>query len=122
MNNLTTRATRDERVCKLFASKPWSYGSNSSLRGHASVAFSGAWIVHRVPIFRTHDGSLSAGTPSIPELDSERIKVRDGKERYAPLISFETATAPQRWQEVVPAALNQGGIGDAPELPLGGMP
>lgn len=121
MNNLITRATRDERVCKLPASKPWSYGSNSSLRGHASVAFSGAWIVHRVPIFRTRDGSLSAGTPSIPELDSEgRIKVRDDDERYAPFISFETATARQRWQEVVPA--NQGGMGDAPELPLGGMP
>ena len=59
---------------------------------------------------------------AFPNSTARRIKVRDGKERYAPLISFETATAPQRWQEVVPAALNQGGIGDAPELPLGGMP
>ena len=72
------RAERAERVCRLAQWKPWP-GGNSSLVGHASVNFSG-WVIHRVPVFRKGDGSLSVGTPTPPEIDADgRVKMRDGK-------------------------------------------
>ena len=113
------RASRSERVCRLVEWKPWAYGNGSSLIGHATVSFAGGWTVHRIPVFRKGDGGLGVGTPSIPELDAEgRVKVRDGKRVYASVISFDTGAARERWQQAVLSALNVGGIGDAPELPI----
>jgi hypothetical protein len=58
-----------------------------SLVGHASIGFAGGWTVHRVPVFRGKNGDLSAGVPSVPELDAEgRIKERDGKRLYSAVI------------------------------------
>jgi hypothetical protein len=87
--------------------------------GHASVAFSGGWTVHRIPILRKRDGGLGVGTASIPVLDAEgRVKMRDSKRMYAAVITFDTAAARERWQQSVLSALNAGDIGDAPELPI----
>src|SRR4051812_6000377 len=84
--------------------------SSSSLLGHATVDFTG-WLVHRVPIFRRGDGSLSAGTPSAPELDGEgRQRERDGKRQYWPVLTFANTEAKQRWERAVLAALDAGGI------------
>ena len=101
-------APRAERIARLVEWKPWAYGNGSALIGHCSVAFSGGWVVHRVPVFRTRDGGLGVGTPSIAELDAGgRIKTRDGKCVYSAVISFEKAAARERWQSAVLAALNQ---------------
>lgn len=69
--------------------------------------------------FRKRDGGLGVGTASIPVLDAEgRVKMRDSKRMYAAVITFDTAAARERWQQSVLSALNAGGIGDAPELPI----
>jgi hypothetical protein len=86
---------------------------NPRLIGHATVSFSG-WTVHRVPVFRRGDGSLSVGTPNAAEVDADgRIKQRDGK-KAIPVLTFETAEARDRWQRAVLAALVAAGIGGAP--------
>jgi hypothetical protein len=93
---------------------PWPF-PNNSLIGHATIAFAGGWTVHRIPVFRTDGGGLSAGVPNAAELDAEgRVKTRqDGKRAYNAVISFETKDARRRWQESVLAALAAGGIGGA---------
>src|SRR5262245_28359101 len=99
-----------ERACRVIEWKPWPF-PNNALVGHATVNFSG-WIVHRVPVFRRGDGSLSAGAPNAAEVDGDgRIKLRDGKKCYSPVVSFETADARERWQRMVLAALDAAGIG-----------
>jgi hypothetical protein len=101
---------RAERVCRLVGWQPWP-GTNSSLIGHATISFSG-WVVHRVPVFRKADRTLSVGTPSAPEIDAEgRIKTRDGKRQYWPVITLENNESRERWQRSVLAALAAGGIG-----------
>jgi hypothetical protein len=114
-SSITVSAPRQgERACRLIEWKPWLLG-NSSLLGHATVSFSG-WIVHRVPVFRRADGTLSVGTPNAPEVDAEgRIKLRDGKKQYLPVLSFETSEARERWQRMVLGALAAAGITGAPE-------
>jgi len=104
---------RPERACRLVDWKPWPV-PNSSLIGHATVSFSG-WTVHRVPIFRRGDGSLSAGRPNAAEIDADgRIKTdANGKKQYWPVLTFETADARERWQRSVLAAIRQGGIDTA---------
>jgi hypothetical protein len=47
---------------------------NPHLIGHCSVDFSG-WVVHRIPVFRKADGSLSVGGPTAAEVDG------DGRQR-----------------------------------------
>ncbi len=107
-------APRVERVCRLTDWKPWPF-PNASLIGHATVCFSG-WTIHRVPVFRRGDGSLSVGAPNAPEIDSDgRIKERDGKRQYWPVLTFETAEARERWQRSVLAAIAAGGIGASAE-------
>lgn len=102
---------RAERACRLIQWQPWP-GTNSSLLGHATVSFSG-WVVHKVPVFRKGDGTtLSVGTPSAPEIDSQgRVKERDGKRQYWAVITLENAEAKDRWQRSVLAALAAAGIG-----------
>lgn len=101
---------QDERSCRLIEWKPWPF-DNPSLLGHCAVAFAGGWTVHQIPVFRRADGSLSAGVPNAAQLDSEgRIKQRDGKRQYTPVLSFETAEARERWQRLVLGALALGGI------------
>lgn len=104
------QAPRTERICRLIEWKPWPL-PNPSLIGHASVSFSGGWVVHRAPVFRRGDGSLSVGTPNAPELDGDgRIKMRDGKRQYWPVITFENNEARDRWQRSILAALVAAGI------------
>jgi hypothetical protein len=89
--------------------KPWLLGT-SSLVGHVSVDFSG-WVIHRVPVFRKADGSLSVGTPSAPEIDADgHVRMRDGKRQYWPVITLENNEARERWQRAILAALAAGGI------------
>jgi hypothetical protein len=103
---------RAERACRLVQ---WSrVDNNPSLIGRATIVFAGGWIVSAIPIFRRADGSLSAGVPSSAQLDADgRIKVRDGKRQYTPILTFESAEAKARWQRMVLGALAAAGIGEA---------
>jgi hypothetical protein len=102
---------RAECVCRLVEWKPWPF-PNPSLIGHASVSFSGGWCVHRVPVFRRADGSLSVSTPEAADIDREgRVKLKaDGKRSYTKIITFESGEARDRWQRSILAALAAGGI------------
>jgi hypothetical protein len=104
-------APRAERLCRLLEWRPWPH-PNPSLIGHCSVGFAGGWQVHRVPVFRKGDGSLSVGAPDAPDVDADgRIRLKpDGKKSYWKVITFETAGARERWQRAVLAALADGGI------------
>lgn len=101
-----------ERVCRLRGWKPWPF-ENPSLIGHCAIAFAGGWVVHDIPVFRTADGGLSVGVPSIPHLDRDgRVKLKpDGRRDYSVAMSFETKQARERWQRLVLGALATGGIG-----------
>jgi hypothetical protein len=62
-------------------------------------------------------------TASVPNRHASRtaegqVKLRDGKRRYVLIITFSTAEACERWQQMVLSALNAGGTGDAPEMQL----
>jgi hypothetical protein len=105
---------RGERSCRLVQWAP--VDNNPSLIGRATIAFAGGWVVVGIPIFRRANGSLSVGVPSSAQLDAEgRIKVRDGKRQYTPILTFESAEAKARWQRMVLGALADAGIGeDAP--------
>jgi hypothetical protein len=103
-------ASRSERSCRVTKWEPWPF-ENSSLIGHATCSFSG-WVIPKIPAFRRADGSLSVGTPSVPEIDAEgRIRMRDGKKQYHPAITFETAEAKERWERAILSALSAAGIG-----------
>ena len=90
--------------CRLVRWTPWPF-ENPALIGHCSVAFTGGWCVHSIPVFRRGDGSLSVGAPDIPVLDREgRIRLRpDGKRHYTKLLTFETAEARERWSALLGA-------------------
>jgi hypothetical protein len=107
---------RTDRQCRLIEWKPWPF-DNPSLIGHATVAFQGGWVVSSVPVFRTANGGLSVGTPSMPQLDAEgRVKLKpDGRRDYKPVISFETAEGRGRWQRLILAALVDAGVSAAAE-------
>jgi hypothetical protein len=106
---------RTDRPCRLVSWTPWPF-PNSSLVGHCAVAFAGGWIVHQIPVFRRTDGNLSVGVPNAAQLGAEgRIKQRDGKRDYKPILTFETAEGRERWQRLVTGALATGGITGAPE-------
>src|SRR5215469_16141130 len=101
---------RTERACRLAEWEPWSQ-PNPSLLGHCSVAFAGGWVVHDIPVFRTAEGGISVGTPTMAQLDGEgRVKLRDGKRDYKSVFSFENNEARQRWRNMITAALAAGGI------------
>lgn len=109
MNSVIQAPPRADRVCRLVEWKPW-LGGNSSLIGHVTVNFSG-WIIHRTPVFRRGDGSLSVGTPNAPEIDADgRVKMRDGKRVYSPIITMENGEVRDRWSRAILAALAAGGI------------
>jgi hypothetical protein len=109
---------RTDRACRLIECKPWPF-DNPSLIGHCTVAFSGGWVVHAIPVFRRADGSLSVGVPNAAQLDAEgRIKQRDGKRDYKSILTFETTEARERWQRLVLGALAAAGITGAAETAL----
>jgi hypothetical protein len=110
---LQTAVPRSERGCRLVTWKPWPF-PNSSLIGHADVGVGGL-IVHRVPVFRRGDGTLSVGVPNAPEVDADGCqKVRDdGKRQYWSVLSFASGEARSRWNRLVLAALSDAGIGGA---------
>jgi hypothetical protein len=98
--------------CRLLEWKPRTQPPISKLLGHCAIAFSGGWVIIAIPIFRDDDGNLSAGVPAIPQLDAEgRVRQRDGRRDYKPVIGFESPEARARWQRMVLAALAAGGIG-----------
>jgi hypothetical protein len=103
---------RSESSCRLIEWKPWPF-ENPSLLGHATVAFSGGWVVHRIPVFRKGDGSISVGAPDAADVDGDgRIKLKpDGKKSYGKIITFETIEARERWQRMIQAALTDAGVG-----------
>jgi hypothetical protein len=106
---------RTDRTCRLASWTPWPF-PNPSLLGHCSVAFAGGWVVHDIPVFRTAEGGISVGTPTMAQLDGEgRVKLRDGKRDYRPVFSFENNEARQRWRNMISAALAAGGITGASE-------
>jgi hypothetical protein len=93
---------------RLVEFKPWPY-ENAHLIGHVTVDFSG-WVVHRIPVFRKGDGTLSVGVPNAPEVDTEgRQRLRDGKRAYWALITF-SGDGKARWERSVLAALDAGGF------------
>jgi hypothetical protein len=102
---------RAESSCRLLEWKPWPF-ENPSLLGHATVAFSGGWVVHRIPVFRK-GGSISVGAPDAADVDGDgRIKLKpDGKKSYGKVITFETTEARERWQRMIQAALTDAGVG-----------
>jgi hypothetical protein len=83
----------------------------SSLIGYATVGFAGGWTVTSIPIYRV-EGRLSAGSPSMPELDRDgRARVgADGKRTYVKIIRFEGNAAFERWNAAVLGALYDAGI------------
>jgi hypothetical protein len=103
-------------ACRLVSWTPWSF-PNNALIGRCAIAFAGGLVVHRVPVFKRADGSLSVGTPDAPEIDGDgRVRLTaDGKKQYAKVITFETTEGRERWQRMVLAALAAGGITGAPE-------
>lgn len=100
---------RADRLCRLVRFEPWAY-PNDRLVGHCYVDF-GGWQIHRIPIFRRKDGTLSAGVPNTPEVDRDGLQLRDenGKRRYAPLMSF-SGDGKARWERAVLQALCDAGI------------
>ena len=93
-------------AARLVEWEPWNR-AGSSLLGHATIGFSGGWG-HRVPVFRGKDGDLSAGVPSIPELDAEgRIKERDAKQKYAPVVEIPDRGVRERISAAVIALIQQ---------------
>jgi hypothetical protein len=106
---------RPESNCRLVEWRPRAGDSASSLLGHAAVSFSGGWTVHGIPVFRSADGQMSVGVPQAAQLDADgRVRLKDGKRLYSPVLSFETADARERWRRSVLGALAAGGIGGAP--------
>jgi hypothetical protein len=104
-----------ERIARMLEWRPAT--GNSSLLGKATIRFNGGWIVPGVPIFRRADGSLSAGTPDAPLVGPDGVQLVDnaGKRRYGKVISFDGSEARRRWNDVVIAAVTEGGITGAPE-------
>jgi hypothetical protein len=48
---------------------------NRHLR-HRSIAFSGGWVVHQIPVLLSNDGTVTVGTPNAANLDRyARIKL-----------------------------------------------
>ena len=107
---------RAERTCRLVQWTPWPF-PNPALIGHCSIAFAGGWQVHRIPVFRKGDGTISCGAPEAADLDRDgRIKLKpDGKKLYGKVITFETGEAKARWDRMVLGALAEAGVG-APQL------
>ena len=112
---LPTTTTSQPRACRLVEWRPWPFTDRSSLLGHASVAFTGGWVVHRIPIFRGDGGGLSIGVPQAADVDAEgRVKLRpDGKRSYQAILSFEGRDPKRRWQDAIIGALLAAGIGGA---------
>ena len=110
-SSISIAQRRTERACRLLEWKPWPF-ENPSLIGHCSIAFAGGWQVHRIPVFRKADGSLSVGTPDAADVDRDgRIKLKpDGKKSYGKVITFETTEARERWQRMIQAALAEAGV------------
>jgi hypothetical protein len=106
---------RIESSCRLVQWTPWPF-PNPSLIGHCSIAFAGGWQVHRIPVFRKADGSLSVGTPDAAGVDRDgRIKLKpDGKKSYGK-VTFETTEARERWQRMIQAALAEAGVAAQPQ-------
>src|SRR5690242_4993783 len=94
------------RIARLVEWKPWN--GSASLIGHCSVAFAGGWVVHKVPVFRTKDGGLAAGTPSAAQIGTVKTKP-DGGRSYENIISFQGPEARERWQSAVLTALADAG-------------
>jgi hypothetical protein len=65
-----------------------------------------------VPVFKRADGTISVSTPEAADVDREgRAKLKpDGKRSYTKIITFETASARERWQQSILAALAAAGI------------
>ena len=102
---------RSERTCRLVQWTPWPF-PNPALIGHCAVSFAGGWQVHRIPVFRKADGSISVGTPEAADLDRDgHIKLKpDGKKSYGKVITFESSEAKARWDRMVLGALADAGI------------
>lgn len=105
------REARQPPVCRLLSWTPWTR-PNEFLLGHASVAFSGGWQVHHVPVFRTKTGETTVGTPSAADIGADgRIRVDGGGKRvYRPVITFEGAAGRERWSAAILRALADAGI------------
>jgi hypothetical protein len=94
----------EERTLALVSWTPWNRTA-STLRRHASVNFNG-WVINKIPVFQVADGSLSAGSPSIPTGKPDAA----GKQRYGYLVEFASAAAQARWTRAVLAALRAAGV------------
>jgi hypothetical protein len=86
--------------------------NNPSLIGRATVAFAGGWVVHRIPVFRKGDGSISVGAPDAADVDRDgQIRKKpDGKKSYHRIITFESSEAKARWDRMVLGALADAGV------------
>jgi hypothetical protein len=82
-------------AAKLVAWKP---SSVNGLLGHATIAFSSGWIVHKIPIFQGWTDKLSVGVPS------------DGSDACWPVITFENGAANLRYQRTVLDAVQAAGV------------
>ena len=67
--------------------------------------------------------STKFATASVPNRHAShtaegRVKLREDKRQHVSIITFSTAEARERWQQVVLSALNAGSIAGAPEMQL----
>ena len=101
---------RPAPVARLVDWTPWPQ-PNPSLLGHATIAFNSVWVINSIPVFRSRDGNLSAGGPSMPVLDRDgRQKVgADNKKQYIAVITFEGAGR-ALWTRTIVGALLAAGI------------
>lgn len=108
MSATALRVRQPGSGARLVEYKPWPY-QNPSLIGHATVDFSG-WLVHRIPIFRRGDGTLSAGGPNAAEVDREgQQKEHAGKRQWWKVVTFE-GDGSERWNRAVLGALDAAGV------------
>jgi len=81
----------------------------NTLRGFARVRFPSGLILDEVSIHASESGKAWAAPPARPVIDPEGnpVRGRDGKLRYAAVVSFSEAKVRTSWSEQCVAAVRE---------------